>query len=105
RHPVALHQLADHAGVERTGVEYKLDPIVQREPERHVAERVEQRQDAEQTVFRFEPENLRGRLYVRVNVEVTEQDTLRFPRAAAAENDGGDVIDRGAPRGATGLFQ
>ena len=80
--------------------------VVAREPEGRIAERVEERQDAEQPVGRPDAEDLRDRLDVGVDVEVREDHPLRLARAPAAEDDRRRVVHRGPasppPRAAPG---
>ena len=80
-------------------------PRVGREPEHRVAERVKQRQDADQAIVRQDAIDLADRLDVGIDVEVRQDDALGLARAAAAEDDGGGVVDRRPARGAGQAFQ
>ena len=74
------------------------------EPEHHISEGVEKRQDAEDAFVAIEMKHLRGTLTVHVDAEVGKHDSLGLSGAAAAENYGGETVRREAGRLPAGPF-
>jgi hypothetical protein len=72
------------------------EPVDRGEPERHVPERVEERQDAEQAVVVRHAHRLRDASRFAIHVELREHDALRLAGAARREDDRGDVVGRAA---------
>src|SRR5882762_9975043 len=62
------------------------------EPEDEIAERMEERKNAKHSLALVEMEDLAGSLRIGVDAEVRQHDAFRFTGAAAAEDDGGQVV-------------
>src|SRR6185295_7349980 len=62
------------------------------EPEDEITERVEEWKNPEDFLVVIEMKHLADSLGVGVDVEVRQHHAFRFPRAAAAENDSGEVV-------------
>ena len=86
-------QLTDRARVERVRVERDPAALVEDVPERHAAERVEQRQHRCEGIALRERHDLSDRLTVRPEVLVGQHDAFGLTRAAAREQDRRRVVD------------
>ena len=79
--------------------------LLGREPEDHVAEGMEEGQDAQDAVRRLRPEHLFDGGNVGIQVELGQHHSLGISRAAAAEDDGHEVLGAGDPGGSAQLLQ
>ena len=74
-------------------------------PEHEVAERVEEGKNAQDSIILGKGEHLRDGLHIRVDAEVRQHHAFRLAGAAAAEDDGGEVIHGHALGLSAGRFQ
>ncbi len=92
RDAVAAHEFADGGDVERGGMKDHARVVEHDEPEDEIAERMEERKNAKNSLVLVEMEDLAGSLRIGVDTEVRQHHAFRFPRAAAAEDDGDQVV-------------
>ncbi len=98
------HKVADGRDVERRGVKDESHAVSGAEPENQITERVEEREDAEHAVSAVYMQHLAGGFDVRIDAEMREHHAFRFAGAAAAEDDGGQIIHGRAFGLSTGQF-
>ena len=90
---VFMDQLADDFRVGRIGMIDHSSAREQRQPDGgHEAERMKQRQHADDAIALVERENLQYGIDVGRQVEVREHDALRHSRAAARKDHRGEAI-------------
>ena len=92
RDAVVAHEFADGGDVEWGGVKDHPCVIEHDEPKDEIAERMEERKDPQHSLILVEMKGLAGSLLIGVDVEVRKHHAFRFSRAAAAEDDGGQVV-------------
>ena len=89
-----LAQFADFLRLARIRIKHRRCADLQRQPENHrVAEAVEERQHAEQTVLGHERQMIGPRRRIAGRVAVRQRDSLRLAGAAAGEDDRRHVVE------------
>ena len=95
RDAILVHQGSDDFRIERTDVINHSNPEHGGYDERPgKAERVEERQDAEDAVASAEGKRLSQLIGIGDDVVMSEHHALWVTRAAAGENDRGEIIER-----------
>ena len=94
RHAIVAHEFADGGEIERAGMVDHAHAQRRGQPQRHrEAERMKERQHAQQAIVGVEHEHLPHLLDIGGDVVVREHHALGLARAAAGKNNRGEIVE------------